>query len=198
MTEPKSEWHSRGFLPHWEAGESPQFITFRLDDSLPRSLIDRWKEDLRDLAADPAKIERHMRIEAALDKGHGSAVLADPRVGSAVETSLQHFDGVRYRLHDWVVMPNHVHVLATPLGDHTLSQITHGWKSFTARIANHILSRDGRFWAPEYFDRAIRTDQHYRNTVGYIAMNPVKAGLCASPAKWRYSSFWSETERNSD
>jgi putative DNA methylase len=196
MSVQQSEWHSRGFLPHWEGGEIPQFITFRLDDSLPRALIDRWKEELRDLATDPAKIARHRRIEAALDKGHGSAALADARVATAIETSLQHLDGVRYRLHDWVVMPNHVHVLATPLGDHTLSQITHSWKSFTAKIANKILSREGTFWAPEYFDRAIRTPQHYGNTVGYIAMNPVKAGLCASPEKWRYSSFWMADDSN--
>jgi REP element-mobilizing transposase RayT len=185
-----SVWHSRGYLPHWEAGEIPQSITFRLADSLPSALLEHWRDELENMPDEDASIERRKRIETALDRGHGSAALSDPAIAEMVEHALLHFDADRYRLHAWSIMPNHVHVLATPLCERTSSAITHTWKSFTAKKANALLRRDGAFWAPEYFDRAIRDETHYASVVRYIAMNPVKAGLCNRPEDWRFSSSW--------
>ena len=182
------EWHSRGYLPHWEAGEISQSITFRLADSLPTRLLARWRDELERMPLDDARIERRIRIETALDQGHGSGALRDPAIGELVEQALFHFDGQRYKLHAWVLMPNHVHVLATPLSGHSLSAITHSWKSFTAKKANALLNWKGAFWAPEYFDRAIRDDAHFASALAYIEMNPVKAGLCRKPEEWRFSS----------
>ena len=87
-------------------------------------------------------------------------------------------------------MPNHVHVLVTPIGTEKLSAMVHSWKSFTAKKANELLGQKGAFWAVEYFDRAIRDDVHFANAVLYFAMNPVKAGLCGAPDAWRFSSAW--------
>ena len=184
------EWHSRGYLPHWEAGEVPQSITFRLADSLPTTLLERWRNELENLPEEEANLERRKRIETALDQGHGSGALSKAAIGDLVEHALLHFDADRYRLHAWSIMPNHVHALATPLHGWTLSAITHSWKSFTAKRANAMLRQEGVFWAPEYYDRAIRDEAHYVNALRYIAMNPVKAGLCAKPEDWRYSSSW--------
>ena len=139
---------------------------------------------------DSAQTERRKRIELALDRGYGSLVLGNPEIAGLVEQALLYFDGTRYRLQAWVVMPNHVHVLITPLGEWTLSQITQVWKSYTARKANIALRSHGKFWAPEYFDRVIRDEVHYANVVAYIAANPVKAGLCKKPEDWRHSSSW--------
>ena len=189
---PAPTWHSRGYIPHWEAGEVAQAITFRLGDSLPASLLERWRSELASIAADKIDLERRRRMEVALDQGHGSRALSNPAIAELVEHSLLHFDAERYRLHAWSIMPTHVHVLATPLGDWTLSAITHAWKSFTAKKANAILKREGTFWAPEYFDRAIRDAQHYANALRYIEMNPVVAGLCRVPEEWRYGSAWGE------
>jgi REP element-mobilizing transposase RayT len=183
-------WHSRGYIPHWEAGEIAQAITFRMADSLPSALLARWELELESLSPREHDQERRKRIQQALDSGHGSGALARPEVGEVVESAMLHFDGARYRLHAWVIMPNHVHVLITPAGDHTLSAIMHSWKSFTAKSANALLGANGAFWAQEYFDRAIRDDAHYANAVEYIAMNPVKAGLCGTPERWRFSSSW--------
>ena len=185
-----SLWHSRGYLPHWEAGETAQSITFRTADSLPASLLASWQVELDSLADSKAALERRRRIERAIDQGHGELLLKDDRIADIVERALLHFDGQRYRLHAWVVMPNHVHVIATPLGDYTLSSIAHSWKSFTGTAVHRLLGRKGSFWAPEYFDRAIRDDEHYLNAVAYVAMNPVKARLCAAAEDWRYSSAW--------
>ena len=185
---PSPTWHSRGYLPHWEAGEVAQSITFRLADSLPAVALERLRGELDHRPKDDQALKRRIRIEEALDRGYGSAALSNPDIGEIVENALLHFDVARYRLHAWCVMPNHVHALITPLADWTLSAITHSWKSFTSKKANALLDRPGSFWAPEYYDRAIRDDAHYTSAVGYIAMNPVKARLCARPDDWRFSS----------
>ena len=176
---PQTEWHSRGRLPHWEAGERPQSISFRLADSLPGKLLDQWRDELARLPQDEAARARRIRIEAALDDGHGALALKDPAVAAMVEAALLHFDGTRYRIHAWVIIPNHVHALITPLHGHTLSDILHSWKSHTAHKANDMLGRTGTFWAQEYFDRAIRDERHFAAARQYIEDNPVKARLCA-------------------
>lgn len=183
-------WHSRGYLPHWEAGEVPQSITFRLADSLPAVALERLRDDLKRKAKDDRALKRRIRIEEALDRGRGSAVLSKPEVGEIVERGLLYFDAERYRLHAWCVMPNHVHALATPLGKWTLSEITHSWKSFTSKRVNALLGTRGAFWAPEFYDRAIRDHAHYAAVIDYIAMNPVEAKLCARPGDWRFSNAW--------
>lgn len=180
-TAPNAEWHSRRRLPHWEAGERPQSITFRLSDSAPATLLQQWRIELpRPNGEGPSRALRR-RIEAALDQGLGARSLEDPKIAAIVEAALVRFDAERYRLHAWCIMPTHVHVLVSPLGGRTLSEMLHSWKSFTAKETNRALGRKGSFWAPEYFDRAIRDDAHFEIARAYIVSNPVKAGLCATP-----------------
>ena len=123
-----------------------------------------------------------------LDAGHGESVLVRPRIGAVVEYALLHCMDDRYRLHAWCVMPNHVHVLVTPLTGASLSSLVHSWKSFTAKAINDGLGRQGTVWFEEYFDRAIRDDAHFSAAKAYIEDNPVKAGLCAEAADWVFSS----------
>ena len=63
-------------------------------------------------------------------------------------------------------------------------------KTYTAQGANKLLQRKGRFWMPDYFDRYTRDGTHFNKVIAYIENNPVKAGLCQSPADWRFSSAW--------
>ena len=184
-------WHSRGYLPHWEAGEIPQSITFRLADSLPRELLDQWRHELSNLTDHNIDLERRIRIEQALDRGQGAAHLSNPTIADIGERAFLRFDADRYRLHAWSIMPNHVHIIASPLKEWTLSNIVHSWKSFTASKANALLNRKGAFWAPEYYDRAVRDSAHFDAAIAYVVMNPVKAHLCECPEDWRYSSAWS-------
>jgi REP element-mobilizing transposase RayT len=85
-------------------------------------------------------------------------------------------------------MPNHVHVLFSPVSDFSLSQIVQSWKSFTAKEANRILKRTGKFWQADYFDRYVRDQKHFDAALEYIEVNPVKAKLCRSAEDWRWSS----------
>ena len=192
VIDPKSDckpagWHSRGYLPHFDAGEVFQSVTFRLHDSMPQELLVKWREELA-RESDDFEDELRWRIEAYLDRGYGACHLADDRIATLVQNALLHFDGERYRLSAWVLMPNHVHLLAAPCYGHSLSSIMHSLKSYSSQEANKVLKRTGRFWFEDYFDRYIRNAKHFENAVGYIESNPVRAGLCNAPSEWRFGS----------
>jgi putative DNA methylase len=139
-------------------------------------------DEAADLEADLRR-----RIEIYLDKGYGSCCLKGD-AASIVQDSLLFLDAKRYRLFSWVVMPNHVHFLASPLEGQTLASILHSLKSYTSNEVNKLLGRRGQLWMGEYFDRFVRDEDHFRNVVRYIHNNPVKAGLCDKPSDWPWSS----------
>jgi putative transposase len=87
-------------------------------------------------------------------------------------------------------MPNHVHVMAETLDGHALGAIVASWKQYVARMANRHLARSGPFWHADYVDRNIRNHEHYDTALHYIEANPMKAGLVARAADWRWSSAW--------
>ena len=186
----KTGWHSRGYLPHFDGRPTPQFITFHLADSIPHKVIDRWKQELKSIAYLDEKLCLQKRIERYLDQGYGQAFLKVAEVARMVQDSLLKFDGARYRLFAWVVMPNHVHTLMSRFDESELRNILHSIKSYTAHEANKILGRVGQFWIEDYFDRFMRNQRHFERTVRYIENNPVKAGLCREPSDWPYSSAW--------
>ena len=179
-------WSFRGYLPHYDAGSTLQVITFRLADSLP----DYVTKKMLELAKDTADFRR--QVEKYLDTGYGESLLLKPKHAETVKTAFQHFDGKRYRLNSWVVMPNHVHVLIEPLHGFPLGKIVSSWKGFTAyeigRMESGYLKQWSRIWQPEYFDRYIRNAQHYEAVVRYIEDNPVKAGLVKAASHWIWSS----------
>ena len=183
-------WHSRGYLPHFDGGDIAQTITFRLADSLPQAVLERWK---RELAGEPnvnGDSALRRRIDAYLDQGYGGCALRDGRVATMVQDSLLHFDGERYKLSAWVIMPNHVHLVLTPCIAWSLSRIVKDMKSFTSREANKVLNRRGQFWMEDYFDRYVRDAKHFANAIAYVENNPVKAQLCSKPGDWPFSSAW--------
>jgi len=94
-----------------------------------------------------------------------------------VDRAIRFFDGERYVLHAWTIMPNHVHVAFRTLGAFTLSQVAHTWKSYTALQANKTLGRQGRFWQTESHDSLIHDQHDLDRVIAYIVANPVKAHL---------------------
>jgi len=189
MNSPESKpvgWHSRGYLPHFDGGEIVQSITFRLADSLPQKLLERWKRELAVECASEIALRR--RIEFYLDQGAGSCHLRNASVAAMVQNAVLYFDGARYRVSAWVVMPNHVHLLASPHVGYELSSIMKSLKSFTSHEANKLLNRAGQFWQEDYFDRYVRDTEHFAKALAYIENNPVKANLCRRTEDWPYSS----------
>jgi len=196
---PHKGWYSRGYLPHFDAGSVYQFITFRLRDSVPAEAIEQWKEELhwhKGIAADSKEaVELRKRIEKFADSGKGACYLRDERIARLAQDALKHFDGERYRLIAWCIMPNHVHVLIQMMNE-PLADIVRSWKSYTAHEANKLLGRKGAFWMPDYFDRYIRDEEHFRATVEYILQNSVTAGLVDAMEKWPWSGFIPENAGN--
>ncbi|CAN5622321.1 hypothetical protein BH23GEM3_BH23GEM3_26970 [soil metagenome] len=134
--------------------------------------------------------ELRRSLDAYEDAGHGECHLGDPRIAEVVEQALLHFDGERYRLLEWCIVPNHVYVLVETLPGHALADVVQSWKSFSSKAANRILGWEGRFWMPDYHDRFVRDERHLAAVRTYIRGNPVKAGLCAQEAEWRFGSAW--------
>ncbi len=191
------QWHSRGYLPHLDYPGLIQLITFRLADSMPVEVVQKWRDELgwcMDMKADnPAVIELEKRIERYENAGYGACWLRQQRIAELVETALLFFDGERYRIISWCIMPNHVHVLVETKKGFPLSGVLQSWKSYTALQANKLLARRGTFWMHEYRDRYIRDQAHFDRTLSYIEENPVKAHLVRNVADWRWSSAYRKT-----
>ena len=191
-----NQWHSRGNIPHCDFTGLHQSITFRLADSLPHSKLIQLEQQLTketsNLTPDQAMIERRNKIEQWMDNGYGCCALSHPEMASIMELTLLKFDGTRYKLISWCIMPNHVHVLIE--AHDQLGKIIQSWKSYTGRWAiknketHQIPIPNKGFWQREYWDRYIRTEKHYQNVVDYIHNNPVAAGLCKKEADWPWSS----------
>jgi REP element-mobilizing transposase RayT len=181
----------RGYLPHWERRGATYFVTFRLADALPESIVERFRSEREMMelrlnrgqrqpkAAERAQMEMVLarKIERYLDGGSGACHLRIPAIAALVSDALRAFDGTRYRLACWCVMPNHVHVIVEPLAGFALARIVHSWKSYTAHEANRRLSRAGAFWQREYYDHLIRDERAFLRIVRYVMENPAKANL---------------------
>jgi putative transposase len=182
-------------LPHWYQPGVSYFVTFRTEDSMPVEVSRRWYAQRADW------LQRHgismtnrnwrggldrlnvaLRREfhetfsrqylEALGKGHGACVLRQKELSQIVAKSLLHFDGDRYHMGDFVVMPNHVHLMVCLLGRTDIEAQCTSWKRFTAKQINQELQDKGRFWQEESFDHLIRSPEQFEAIQRYIAMNP--------------------------
>jgi putative transposase len=185
-------WYQRGYLPHLEMSSRVTGITFRLADSLPKHVIVKLKQLYENTPDSKDASELARKIAKYEDAGMGRCCLRDPRCAAVVADALGHFDGERYDLLEWCVMPNHVHVMIRLRAEHSFEEVVRSWKNFTARKINQLVGRSGCLWAADYFDRLIRDEEHLVRARRYVRMNPVKAGLCQTPEEWRWSSAWKE------
>jgi len=190
---------THGYLPHWDQSGATYFITWRTADSIPKGVWEHWRQmrniwlvehgidperkDWRRQAEELTDVERRnfrqfsTRLESEADACHGACVLRQPDLRQIVIDALHFFDGTRYTLGDFVVMPNHVHLLVGGMSrDAMLSQVE-SWKRWTSRHINNALSRNGRFWQDESFDHLVRNEAAFMKFRRYIAENPIKAGL---------------------
>ncbi|MCB0773884.1 MAG: DEAD/DEAH box helicase family protein, partial [Flavobacteriales bacterium] len=175
-------------LPHWHQPGVYCSVTWRMGDSLPREVLEEWTAE-RDAwlrqhpepwteAIELEYFDRFSRrMDKWLDAGKGSCPFRDPSLARIVGDTLQHFDGQHFELVSYVVMPNHVHVLFRPMGEHTVSEIVKSWKSFSAREVNKRLGKTGALWMDEYWDRLIRNEDHFEQVCDYIRNNPAESGL---------------------
>lgn len=187
-------------LPHWSQAGTVCFITWRTHDSIPKTVLEQWLADrdlwLRDHGINPvapswktqlarlsptqiAEFHRAFteRWENLLDACHGECVLRRPELAEIVSRSLFHFDRDRYEMLDFVVMPNHVHLLAMFPDEAAMLAQCESWKHFTATQINRLLGASGRIWQQDAFDHLVRHQSQFERLRQYIAENPAKAGL---------------------
>jgi len=198
----------RGYLPHVTREGATYFITFRLADSVPVLTLRKLQQEKLQALSQAAvpkgnnsqevhlrelEREHRRRMELCLDQSNGACWLKQPEIASLLANTLKFFQGKKYWLKAWVIMPNHVHAVVHPLPGFPLSSILHSWKRFSARRANELLGRPGQpFWQSESFDHLIRNEEEHSRCCKYVVLNPVKAGLCQYPEQWRWSSAWVE------
>jgi len=172
-------FHTRR-LPHYDSIDQPTFLTFRLAGTLPKG---------RDFSHATSG-EAFVAMDRLLDDARtGPLHLQQPEIANVVVDAILYRNGRAYEPHNYVVMSNHVHLLITPRVP--LPKLTQSLKRFTAREANRILRLTGRpFWQDESYDRRVRNEQEFKRIANYIEMNPVHAGLAASPEAFQWSSAW--------
>jgi len=192
---------------HWSQAGAMVFITFRTADSIPREVLDRWDREKHEwLQArgyatgahwsqvvpmlserERADFQREFNRcrERCLDSCQGRCLLKRPQIAQIVANSLLHFDHQRYVLGDFIVMPNHVHLLAVFPTAEAMQEQCDSWLHYTAFRINQSLGEKGRFWQQEPFDHLVRSTDQYEYLRQYIADNPRKARLKSGEYHYR-------------
>ena len=186
-------------LPHIQIEGSTYFVTFRLKDSLPEDALEKLAEEterIRNLSKYKAEPE-HRRWFGKFDDyldivSCGETHLKNEQIAGLVAESIHYRDGEVYDLDAFCIMPNHVHLVCTPLEKgqgvfYSLTEILQSLKRRTARQSNLILGRSGAFWQDESYDHIVRDEAELERIIKYVLYNPVKAGLVDNQAKWKWS-----------
>jgi type I restriction enzyme R subunit len=196
-------------LPHWSQAGTVCYITWRTWDSIPKQVLQKWlfernewlqRHGIDVVDADwrvklarlgPKLLHEFERLvsdrwNAFLDSCYGACVLRQPALSEIVADSLLCFDGDRYDLTDYVVMPNHVHLLVAFPDDDCMTRQCESWKHFTATQINGVLKRTGKFWQQDDFDHLVRSLDQFHYLRRYIANNPRRARL--SPTEFKHMS----------
>jgi type I restriction enzyme R subunit len=185
--------------PHWDQNGAVTFVTMRLADSMPKPVVERWLNEQRDWLARhgfanrclesalhrndiPRDIRRaftkfkNQRWHEHLDACLGSCVLRVPKYASMVADSLLQFDGDRYDMERFVVMPNHAHLLVQMRRGWALRKQCESWMRYSGRQIHADMACSAEFWS-EPFDHIVRNADQFEYLRQYIVDNPSKAKL---------------------
>jgi len=196
-------------LPHLHPPQGTFFLTFCLMRAMPREkmlkLRSEMKIDLKvseikaasgNLALMKINIEKIYfdRLDTLMAQSKTNAWLENRQLAEIISEKMKEFDGKRYRLLSYCIMPNHVHMLIeqeetyTDHGEHQdyLSTTLNLLKGSTARFCNIALHRTGPFWQDESYDHLVRDGRELFNICQYIINNPVKAGFVNEWHEWPF------------
>jgi REP element-mobilizing transposase RayT len=201
-------------LPHWRQHDATYFVTFRLGDSIPKAKLREWdyekqkwlaarglvgagrKSDwrhaLKDLSdGDQYQFQKQFNrlFHTELDESRGDCHLIRAACLRELRDKLFDSDGESYHLGDFIIMPNHVHLLLIPKAGHELEMILKSLKGSTARLCNLAIKRTGSFWQADSYDHIVRDLEQLLQFRQYIADNPNKAGISVA-AEALYRASW--------
>lgn len=198
--DPKREYFvvERG-LPHWAQAGVACFMTWRTADSLPAQVVNRciterdellkrhgidpqgnWRAALQRLkpaVREPIQWAISERWDQSLDECHGKCLLRRPELSKIIVENLLHLDGSDYDMIDFVVMPNHVHALATFQTPEAMLSRAAAWRRYQAREINKVIGETGHFWQEDGFDHLVRSPEQFQHYRRYIPNNPIQARL---------------------
>lgn len=207
-------------LPHFQPENAIFFVTFRLTGSLPRDVLLHIKTEQREAKKQIVRLakkgneeeynkalaDQQKRYFGKFDEWLDKAVcgqrwLSDERIAQLVYDAILYRDRKQYNLICFTIMPNHVHMVFSPLnaaqpdrsrskrksGKYLLSPIMESLKGYTAGKANKLLGRSGPFWQHESYDRVVRDGNELQRVIKYVLNNPVKAGLTDRPELWKWT-----------
>ncbi len=198
----------RRHLPHIQPPGATLFVTYRLAGSIPAEIARQLREEqariemrLTQIGDSDERLRQADREQRRMfgkwDKALDSTTCApfwlrDERIAVLVIESLHYLNNQRYTLEAFCIMPNHVHVVFTPLAKsdgvyYSMANILHSLKRYTALHANQILERQGSFWQDENYDHVVRDEQELNRIVEYVLNNPVLAGLVSSQEEWQWT-----------
>jgi type I restriction enzyme R subunit len=203
---------SRGYrrhLPHWRRSGAFYFVTFRLADSIPCHVIERWIDERKtwlgahgvdDRLPTPERDKRYQaipeelrrvfereqarRLFLELDQCHGACLLGNPDAARLVAGALEYHNERNIYCGDYVIMPNHVHALLAPFPGKSLERILQSVKRYSAVRINALSGRTGTLWQKESYDHIVRNGQELARIRAYIENNPIKAKL--KPGSYYY------------
>ena len=177
------------------------------DQELKSILESTYTNEEKAELKDHLKEKYFKNFKSQLDRQYGACFLSRSLIAECVIAKLYQYDKKYYDLCAYTIMPNHIHFLidtaiqSNYLHDPTekdiisdyrplpeIMKLVKGGSSFRC---NKILDRKGSFWAPAYFDRIIRNDEHLNNTINYILYNPIKSGIVSAPGEHPYT--WIKT-----
>jgi REP element-mobilizing transposase RayT len=207
----ENEMFRRRHLPHWDVPGAFYFVTGCLEGSVPaQGLLElvRHRAALKKLPKPPDRTaadwetelwkRKFARLDDWLDMRPANSALADPELAKFVVDSMYFFAGQRYDLSAYVVMPSHFHWLFRPREEWTSTidctkrsartRIMYSLRRWTANRCNRARNANGHFWQIESYDHWVRDLDAFERIICYIEGNPVKAGLVAKPADWKFSS----------
>jgi len=178
-------------LPHFYSQDAIYDISFRLVNTVPRHLIQKYVE-LRDQYIRDGKKNQldqlyYDRIERILDETLSERnYLEDELIRNEVISAINYHNGKLYSLIAYCIMPNHVHLIINTFGypNTPLGEILKSIKQFSATKSNKILKRRGQFWHHESYDHMIKTRNELAAKIDYIKNNPVKGNLVKYWKDW--------------
>lgn len=184
--------------PRWSPSGAVTFLTFRTADSIPEAVVKGWERDKQTWLAQrghtgahwstlvPSLPPHEQRLflqvfnrcrEDYLDSCHGRCWLREPEIAGIVQDALLSRDGTHYRAGDFVIMPNHVHLLVAFPDQTKMKSQFDFWRQLTTEQIHKQNSDVGELWHPEPFCNIVRSVEQYEWLTRYIADNPRIARL---------------------
>jgi putative transposase len=197
-------------LPHWRQEGATYFVTFHLYDSVPEDAVRRLEEkrqiwlEARGIGRETDPKEAYRTLgksdrflyqkfinrsrEDVIDAGYGACYLKSEQIARQLADDILLDDGSAMHVGDFVIMPNHVHLLLVPV-NRELELCMKRIKGRSATICNRLRGRKGSFWQTDSFDHIVRNLEQLNKYRQYIAENPKMAGIDLNSVAY-YRAGW--------